>query len=134
MEKSGFTLIELMIVVAIIGILSAIAYPSYQQHIKRASEDVAKSWLMEIASVQSKYFVNMRDYGSLSTIGMATAPEEVGDYYSIALTEDKDCNNSTSAPGFCVTATPKTSTRQAGMDTLKLDHKGNKLPVNTWKD
>lgn len=132
MQTKGFTLIELMIVVAIVAILSAIAYPSYQQHVRRASADIAKSWLMEIASTQSRYFVNMRDYGTLSAVGMASAPSDVDEYYTISLVEDKDCAGSASSPGFCVSATPISGTRQAGMATLQVDHKGNQLPAAAW--
>lgn len=133
-RSNGFTLIELMIVVAIIGILTAIAYPSYQSHIKRSTEQLARAWLSEIATAQSKYFVNMKGYGSLSDIGKATAPSEIGDYYTIALVEDKDCAGADSAPGYCVAATPKSGGRQSGMATLELDHKGNKLPASAWSD
>ena len=133
MSKEGFTLIELMVVVAIIGILSAIAYPSYQSYVRNASEDIAKSYLVEIANTESRYFYNMRDYGDLSALGMATSPADISNYYEIILVADEDCNGNLSSPGFCVSASPKTGTRQAGMDTIQLDHKGNKLPANVWE-
>lgn len=55
--KNGFTLIELMIVVAIIGILAAIAYPSYQEYVKKTKRVEAQSELVDIASRLQRYKV-----------------------------------------------------------------------------
>ena len=55
MVKQGFTLIELMIVVAIIAILAAIAYPSYQEYVQRTKRVEAQVELMEIANKLASY-------------------------------------------------------------------------------
>ncbi|MGO2560542.1 prepilin-type N-terminal cleavage/methylation domain-containing protein [Psychrobacter sp.] len=69
--QKGFTLIELMIVVAIIGILAAIAIPAYQNYTKNASE---KSCLAEVKGLSNQQFVLMNDpEGDLSVLtGKAT--------------------------------------------------------------
>ena len=57
---AGFTLIEVMITVAIIGILSAVALPSYQSYIQKSRRSEARVVLMDAASKQEQYILNFR--------------------------------------------------------------------------
>ena len=63
-NTGGFTLMELMIVVAIIGILAVIAVPSYQQYILRANRAVAKTAIMRIAAQQESYYNDRKGYAT----------------------------------------------------------------------
>lgn len=54
--SKGFTLIEVMIVVAIIGILAAIAYPSYDEYVKRGNRTEGQAFLSDVAARQERYF------------------------------------------------------------------------------
>lgn len=66
-KSKGFTLIEVMIVVAIIAILVGIALPNYREYVLRSNRAVAKAALLEVASRQEQYFLNNRSYTHLLT-------------------------------------------------------------------
>lgn len=78
----GFTLIELMVVVAAIGILAAIAYPSFIEQTRKARRSDATAGLQEIALRQERWRANNPTYGTAANIGgMPTSP-----YYTFAIT------------------------------------------------
>ena len=72
--KRGFTLIELMVVVAVIGILAAIAYPSYQDHVRRGNRADAKTVLLETAQFLERNFTEANRYHETSGGVAVTLP------------------------------------------------------------
>ena len=134
--SQGFTVIELMIVVVVIAILSSVAIPSYQEQMRKTHRSAAKQWLVDIANAQAQYLMDARSYGNLADVRRDTPPARVGDYYTVAVAQDMQCGdpNTSSAPspGFCLSAIPKTGTLLSGDPTLKLDHRGVRLPADQW--
>ena len=65
----GITLLELMIVVVIVSILAAVAYPNYRQFAARAKRNEAKAMLLEIAAAQERFYLQNSRYGTLGELG-----------------------------------------------------------------
>ena len=65
----GITLLELMIVVVIVSILAAVAYPNYRQFAARAKRNEAKAMLLEIAAAQERFYLQNSFYGTLGELG-----------------------------------------------------------------
>lgn len=125
-SHSGFTLLELMITVAVVGILAAVAYPSYTDYIRKGKRGTAQAALMELASKQQTYLLDRRVYSnSTSTLGF-TAPKEIENDYAFTATKADG-----PPPTFTVTATPSASLQAKGEQTLTITQSGAKTPANT---
>lgn len=103
---TGFTLIEVMIVVVIVAILAAIALPSYQQYVERSRRVDARETLTRIATLQERHFFQKSGYSNdvnLANFGGQTSPEG---WYRIALTHpDGGCDDVLGCNNYLLTAT-----------------------------
>jgi len=90
-KQQGFTLIEVMIVVAILGIISAIAIPSYTEFVRKGKRTDAKVELLRIAQLQESYFVQNLSYASSTTqLGLGATVDSEQDEYRITISDSKD--------------------------------------------
>ena len=69
----GITLLELMIVVVIVGILTAIAYPNYREFAARAKRTEAMALLLEIATNQERFYLQYNRYGTMGGVFLTSA-------------------------------------------------------------
>jgi len=96
-NMSGITLIELMIVVVIVSILAAIAFPNYQEFTARAKRNEAKAALLRLAINQERFYLNNNSFTlNLAELGFGSAITETG-YYQIQVTAADTSNFTASA-------------------------------------
>lgn len=124
-------MIELMIAVAIIGILAAIAIPNYNSYIIKSNRGVAKSYMVSISNSQEHYLLDNRSYADPSpdtnitgVLGASmAAPTELNGKYTFAITNP-------TATSYLITATAIGS--QVSDGDLTLDNTGAKTPADKW--
>jgi type IV pilus assembly protein PilE len=115
----GFTLIELMIVVAVVGILSAVAYPAYTGYTTRTHRAAARTCLLEAAQYMERHYTTTLSYASPTSplpLGCRTELER----HTVAV------NGTPTATAFEVRATLKTGFADATCGTLSLNQAGTK--------
>ena len=109
-RMQGITLIELMIVVVIVSILAAVAYPNYQEFTARAKRNEARAALLRLATNQERFYLNNNTFTQdLTALGFSTTPtwtSETG-YYTVQVT-------AANASNFTATATYLQGGSEAG--------------------
>lgn len=120
--QKGFTLIELMIVISILGIVAALAYPSYAESVRETRRSDGMAELMQLMQQQERFFQNNRSYTiDFTELGYASASvESKNNMYTISAAA---CGGDIAR---CVqlTATPKDA--MAGDGTIALDSRGQR--------
>lgn len=136
-KQQGFTLIEIMIVVAIIGVLAAIAYPNYQRYVVKTKRTDMMSEMQNIASqIESRKLAQ----GSYSSISAQVKTDFVKPYpvqgqalYDLTITDPL-------VPEWTITATPKSGTQMSSDGTLTLNYQNIKCRAsncssgNEWNE
>lgn len=127
---TGFTLIELMITVAVIAIIAAVAIPSYRQHVVRSKRSAAQAVMMDIANRQQQHLIANRTFADTATLtanGYVLPEEARGSYtWAVSTTTPSD-----GPPTFLITLTPFGG--QADDGALTLNEQGVKTPSEKWR-
>lgn len=142
LRQRGMNLIELMVVMAIVAILGAVAYPSYVQHIVDTKRTAGKSILLQVADRQQQFFMDNKRYAAnLTNLGFTANPLIVGDdgrevaagdadsVYSVTLTN-------VTATTYTATAAPLNGqlSRDTECGSLGLDQSGSRSMTGTATD
>lgn len=118
----GFTLIELMITVAVIAILAAVAIPSYSEHVRKSRRAQAKADLVELAQQLERFHTVQNTYSGM-TLPFTVSPRDGKSYYTLSL------SGAATSSAFTLQAVPGTGQDKDKCGTLTLDQAGRKTPT-----
>lgn len=130
-RAAGFTLVELMIVVAIVAILSAIAYPSYQEHVIKSRRATAQTCLLELAQFMERFYTtNMRydqtSSGTPVTLPVTSCRTDLDAFYTFQFAAGQP-----QAATYVLEAVPKEAQKDPKCGTLGVNQQGVKSKSGT---
>jgi type IV pilus assembly protein PilE len=126
-SERGFSLIELLIALVIVGVLTAVALPSYKSYMTKSKRGAAQTAMMDLANREEQFLLANRVYADKATIVASGygLPADVANNYSFDIVVDAG-----TVPGYTMTFTAING--QAPDGALSLTSGGVKLPANKW--
>ncbi len=130
---NGFTLIEVLVVMAIIGVLTAIAIPAYRQYVVRAARHQAEATMLNLSQMEERFYTNNYTYYAVSALPPVPDPNGWSNFsgdgmsvrkYDIAVNVPNP--NSTNPVSFYIQATPSNGFADSQCGNLTLDNMGLK--------
>jgi type IV pilus assembly protein PilE len=131
----GFTLMELMVTLAIVGILAAIAMPAYSRYVAKGNRAAAQALLMEIAQKEQQILSDLRAYRAAASCAEVTSKIKVT--VDDRVTKNYTCEVTTEAGPprkFIARMKPLAGSKQAdaGEKELTIDESGKRTPADQW--
>ena len=128
-RAAGFTVVEVVIVMAVIAVLSAIALPSYNQYAIRGSRQAAQAQLVDLSTIQEKIFLNTNSYASSASKPYdGTNTGGLGVTGGVTLDGLYTISVSSTTTSYTITAAPVAGSRQAKDGSLTINSMGQR----TW--
>jgi len=122
--QRGFSLLELMIAVVIVGILASVAYPSYMEYVRRSDRAEGQALLMEAAARQERFFAQNRRYvvanADIASLGLQARSRN--GRYALTVAAGGSGNG-----GYLLSVVPQRNDPRCG--TLTLDALGQRSPA-----
>lgn len=129
----GFTLVELMVTVAIVALLAGFAIPAYTSYLVKGNRAAAKAFMVAVANREQQYILDARVYGVVTTnaefssVLNMTVPTEVSSIYNVTV-----ANVGGNVRTFLITAAPISTQANKNDGTMTLDNTGAKTPAANW--